>query len=1632
MAKVYNAGNAYLQILPSMRGVERLMQRETKKLAREIDKAMASATHDGLLKAFGDIDPAKVARSAAASGQRWAAAFEREIQARIKPAVERLPTFEPDADLSKLDRAIKESRDRLIELSNARIGPRGDVGLDQLNSELGKLIERMRALADESDDFDKAISLDVAAGHLRDLRQHVERTRQEMEQLTDRQVSVDVELDAADALARLEVFEQRLDRLDGRTVTVNLRVDDGGAGVNMRRFTEETDRGGQAMQDFGRDAGITMSRLGYLIAIGASLGSLIAPAAATAAVAIAGIGAAAAGAVAGFGVLALGLAGIGDAVQKIDAYQQDADKSAQAFVQAQNRVLSATEAVRDAERGLANARRDAADGAVQAQQRIADARRNAERAQRDAAEAVARARRNEREAIEDVARARVDAHEMVERAVEAQEDAERGLEKAVKDQKEARQELNEAIRDAVRDLRELDTAVKRNALEIEEATTASMKAKEELDKLLTNPRATEIEKRMALEAYQDKIIQIEELQNRQEELRQQQADAAKEGVESTDRVKRAREQVANADERAADAARRLEDARTAADRARVDAAEKIEKAEQRVADAHAATAKAQRDGAERVADAQRSVADAQRAAARQQQQAQQQILSATEAVTRAQRNLAQASVAAGTAGGEAFDNMNDALNELSPAGQDFAKWLYSLKPLLAELRASAQEGLLPGLQDSMQLLIATYFPAFNRFVEKIASGLGNMFRATAVILTNPQWRAFFAFIDNTALPALEGAWVASLNLARGVANLIRALSPLSAPIGQGLVDLTERFAKWSDQLQTDTGFQQFMDYAQRVGPKVVHLVEQLVEFFGRLVIAAAPVGEFLVDTITNVVEWFNAWDLDTLSAAIELVAILGTGIWVLTGFVRGVRFAMEVWNSVTAIATRAYDLLAGAAARYQAASAGAITNAGLLNGEMFRADRSGRLGAAGMQAMSSAAGPLGAALVILGAAWFVLQQSQSKAEEATDELTDGLVELGKAYKEAAEASRIGTAAVVDSLKKVVSQNEDLQRAVIVLDDLGVGLETIGAAATGSADELDRVLQVIDSRIKVLQGRVAGAAAGRGAAGFDVGKTEEELRLLEEMRGKFGEAAAKAHLASDAMRVLNASTTDLANSTAYLTPQEKALAEAQKILGDEAATTEDKLNALKTAQDTVRQTAIDAIEAEEQWEASLDSLTSSVKAAKDADDKHATSLSAKTSTGRANRDMLQQLIASADRMYDADVALNGVTQEAIDKGQGHYQQIRDVAKQLGLSKKETDKLIGAYGKIPTDIETAIGFKEGQFEKMFEQLEMAAYIQKALKAGTDVDKAKRQYREIVESRNRAKAHGWAVGGPIDGPGIVGGPTEDANLIWASRGEFMQPTSTVRYYGAGVMEAIRRKLIPREMFQGLAAGGTVGGKQKWPFDVDLAKIWVPSTEDIMGSLFGSGVAGVLGNIIGGRGFKWQMSALRKVFPGLALISGFRPGSRTLSGNLSWHARGRAVDVPPIRKVAEWIYRTFGKTTLELITPWRDLMLYKGKPHKYSPAIERQHGVGSAGNDHIHWAYDQGGMLPPGYTHAWNGTGRPEAVLTDQQWRMIAQLARGGDQPAGGNTYHFEFRDSTLDAARLRAIQDREAVLARTGRAR
>jgi hypothetical protein len=173
----------------------------------------------------------------------------------------------------------------------------------------------------------------------------------------------------------------------------------------------------------------------------------------------------------------------------------------------------------------------------------------------------------------------------------------------------------------------------------------------------------------------------------------------------------------------------------------------------------------------------------------------------------------------------------------------------------------------------------------------------------------------------------------------------------------------------------------------------------------------------------------------------------------------------------------------------------------------------------------------------------------------------------------------------------------------------------------------------------------------------------------------------------------------------------------------------------------------------------------------AQDNDSHSMDINTAAGQRNLAMLQQLAQQLFANEDPQTAGNDL--------------INQTAGLFNISTGAAQAYLTNLGKIPAD------FKFG----------LTAV------AAADFSQLNASYATILARGANATAGlpvPHATGGPIGG---IGGPTDDANLIWASRNEFMQPADSHDYYGTAFMEAIRQKKIPKDALQGLAAGGTVG---------------------------------------------------------------------------------------------------------------------------------------------------------------------------------------------------------------------------------
>lgn len=166
----------------------------------------------------------------------------------------------------------------------------------------------------------------------------------------------------------------------------------------------------------------------------------------------------------------------------------------------------------------------------------------------------------------------------------------------------------------------------------------------------------------------------------------------------------------------------------------------------------------------------------------------------------------------------------------------------------------------------------------------------------------------------------------------------------------------------------------------------------------------------------------------------------------------------------------------------------------------------------------------------------------------------------------------------------------------------------------------------------------------------------------------------------------------------------------------------------------------------------------------------------------------------------------------------------------------------------------------------------------------------------------------------------------------------------------------------------------------------------KNLLASMFGGtgpvGNGTASGNVMG---WQNQWNWLRNAVPGVRLHSAYRPGAITATGNRSYHARGRAIDVTPSMAVFNRIKSAWGSRIAELIySPANGGQVWHGRPHMYTGITRAMHW------NHVHWAmkhggvfggvklFDQGGLLRKGDVAVHQGM-KPDRVLTDAQWKAV-----------------------------------------------
>ena len=725
---------------------------------------------------------------------------------------------------------------------------------------------------------------------------------------------------------------------------------------------------------------------------------------------------------------------------------------------------------------------------------------------------------------------------------------------------------------------------------------------------------------------------------------------------------------------------------------------------------------------------------------------------------------------------------------------------------------------------------------------------------------------------------------------------------------------------------------------------------------------SAELGKNLAPVLANVLirtldfTRFLQRNASVVGPLVAVLASLATSIWAV--------------NRATAIFTAGKDAI-GAVSKTWHTFADAVKRAGAEAGTV-RGRLSGLIGLVG--------GPWLFALTGAVAAIALWAKKQQELKQRVREMTDSL--------------NAQTGAVTENSRAIAFKNLQDSGAIKSARQLGLDLRVVTDAALGNTRAMEVVAQRIDS--------AGQAAADMATSSGDAAEaSREQARAAINLRDAVGTGNKVIKDAQRAYRDARDAGIGMSNAT-----DDAAIAQGN--LGTE---TDNTTQALKDQARVV----LGLRRGQNSYEAAIDAATESLKT-------NGATLNVHTTKGRANREALDSIAQAAldwrDSVKEADGSVKDQNRVLIQA----RKQLVETAIKFGLgetaARKYADEVLNIPEKYRTNFEanTKKATDAVKNFRNFTNAELKAINDERVNVGLQVNGKSLSVRYSGSKVYLTSGGRTLVARNRGGPIMEGSGHRDDVPALLTRDEHVWTQKEVR--AAGGHRAVKRLRemalqggIGANAYTAFASGGPVVdvnargprsvrnitrnyGNAFHRYAQRAQQLATNAIQHATANALVQGLSGVLG---GGSASGWRnmWNIVHRAFPGISLISAFRPGARTVSGNLSYHARGRAIDISPSMAVFNWIASHYGRNTKELIySPAGPRQIWNGRPHFYTGAVRRMH------FNHVHWAMANGGMIPEPVF----GVGRSGNTYSfgERGPEMVVPQNRGGL----GNTYNINVK--------------------------
>ncbi|MFF8412799.1 hypothetical protein [Streptomyces omiyaensis] len=810
-------------------------------IGQQISAQIAGSVQDGITNGGRQARPA-----AARQGADTAGAFARSMRARLEQAYRSMPRLNIRIDDTGVDADLARLRARMETLSNRRIGI--DVTTAAAAAEITDIEERLRRLGAAHPDI--SVRADTAAA-----RAALAEIRQEIDRVSADPARIRVETDGT--------FGQRLraavQAAEASLPNINITADSSAAEVQIAHLRAQLTALRDARIGVDIDAATASAQLTAIqtqlqalsasdadIAVRVDAGAAVTQLAAVQAMVSAldgrrvTIRVDTSGATSAIFQLGVAIGGVA-ALPAIPVIAAGIGAIASAAVVAAGSIAALGAVAVPAFIGIAKA--------LQAQKAAEDAAANASLRGGQAAAQAANQARSRALQMAGAQQALTTAERTGARQIAQAQDQVRQARRATADAAEQAAEQNARALRAVSDAEEDLARSQKDAVRAQEDLTQARKdAADELADMQTQLAGAELSQRDAVLSVEEAELQLRETQkagSKATALERARAQLAYDQAVERLRVQKAetqelREKTEEASEAGVEGSETVRDAqeRLAA------AQEEVQDKTKAVADAQAEAARVQIQSAEQVARAQERVGEATENVAVAQQ-------AAADAVASAQRQIQSASmgtVASVDQAAIAQAKYREALADLTPAARDtmnafvslkdsFGAWSKSLQPDVMPIFTRAIEGvknMLPGLTP----IVLAAAGAIERLQDRASRGFDS-----------PWWKSFKADFTESVGPAIEGMGIAFGNIFKGMAGTLQAFFPHMDGISSRMQSITDRFADWGSSLKGSPEFERFLQYASQAGPTVAEVLGDIGGGLLSVAKALEPLSGPLLQTV---------------------------------------------------------------------------------------------------------------------------------------------------------------------------------------------------------------------------------------------------------------------------------------------------------------------------------------------------------------------------------------------------------------------------------------------------------------------------------------------------------------------------------------------------------------------------------------------------------------------------------------------------------------------------------------------------------------------------------------------------------------------------------------------------------------